>query len=438
MVCCRDPFSGLIKAGKQISLYYTTWWGNFCFWCKISLIHRRHSDILHRQQWEQPSGLMDLAACTQSIYNWLRTLVLNPDKSEACMFGYSTCWCSIPTSQSHVSSAPVIECSWLWHTPSSDGTQRVVTSANDLLCPYRLDCMTTDSRYRRCRCLLAGEIFRHQTGSSGARHPSSESSHLALAVLDDLPSSGGLGITAFWADFSSMESVLKPSERWRRWWKTSSVMWSIEEWCFFMTSRWPWLVYQQFCGIASRAVASHTTHHWHLTSTRETSTRPRILTYEVFASTRGHGPVDCKWCLQLQAALLQCSSSLPVWTSCNMSRTALHGWWQVHAIETTSNQFLKICTGFPFGQESSSRWRHSSTKSEQATSHHTLQTSLMTTVQQGHFIPYRWLFSRSHQWGVQTDHWCFNYSVAKHGTTYHKLYGRLRHLVYLGGILRNI
>ena len=86
-------------------------------------------------------------------------------------------------------------------------------------------------------------------------------------------------------------------------------------------------------------------------------------------------------------------------TSCNVSRTAMLGCREAHTIKNISNQFLKKC--FLFGQKSASKLRHSFTKSEQAISHHTLWTSLMTSDELGHFVPHQWLFLRHWQWGLQ-------------------------------------
>ena len=55
------------------------------------------------------------------------------------------------------------------------------------------------------------------------------------------------------------------------------------------------------------------------------------------------------------------SSRHRTWTSCNVSRTALLGWWQAHDVEIVSNELLKNCTGFPFGQGLASRLWHLST-----------------------------------------------------------------------------
>ena len=86
-VCRKDPFLGQYCS----HFYYTTWWGNFCFWCKISSICLWHSDLPRRRQREQPPGIVDLAACTRVIYDWLlrNSLALDSNKSEAYMFGVS-------------------------------------------------------------------------------------------------------------------------------------------------------------------------------------------------------------------------------------------------------------------------------------------------------------------------------------------------------------
>ena len=82
----------------------------------------------------------------------------------------------------------------------------------------------------------------------------------------------------------------------------------------------------------------------------------------------------------------------------HVSRTALHVWCQVHAVKTTSNQPLKNCTGFLFEPESASSLRHSSIKSEQGNSQHSLCTSWRTTDRRGHFIFHHSLFTKNRQW----------------------------------------
>ena len=88
-------------------------------------------------------------------------------------------------------------------------------------------------------------------------------------------------------------------------------------------------------------------------------------------------------------------------------------WWQLHAVKTVSNQSLKNWAGFLFRLESDSKSRHSSTKSEQMTSHHSLRTSSTTTDPRGHFILHRWFSSRNLLWKVRLVAAIFHYITAK-------------------------
>ena len=96
-----------------------------------------------------------------------------------------------------------------------------------------------------------------------------------------------------------------------------------------------------------------------------------------------------------------------------VSRTVLHRWWQVHAAKAISNQSLENCTGFLFALESALGSWHSSTKSEQITSHYILWTSSTSTYQRGHFIPHRWLSSRNRLRRVRLVAAAFHYTAAK-------------------------
>ena len=177
------------------------------------------------------------------------------------------------------------------------------------------------------------------------------------------------------------------------------------------------LIRRYFCQITLRDSASHSTHHWHLTGTRETAARPRTFTYDVF--DKYHGP----WTIRLQivcpVSLLAIDMTISMFLAC-LSRT-LTSWmcpeltcidgykpWLVECVNICLAQVvtgacrqghikpvLKELTECLFELEPASRSRHSSTKSEQIIIHDILRTSSTTADQRLDFIPHPWLSLRN-------------------------------------------
>ena len=115
------------------------------------------------------------------------------------------------------------------------------------------------------------------------------------------------------------------------------------------------------------------------------------------------------------------------WKRSNVSKTAFHGGRWVHAVETISNQSLKMCICFPFEQKFPSR--------KQDNRHHTLLTSWTTTVRQENFVLHPWLSSVNRQCRLQPVTAVSVTSFQIYGVTFHRLYWPMGPS---GGTLRNI
>ena len=146
-----------------------------------------------------------------------------------------------------------------------------------------------------------------------------------------------------------------------------------------------------------------------------------VLSHTRFlTSTSGHEAFDCKCraCAIVGFILDYCNMLLAGMSGSNLDKLQCVQNCLERVVTGSRRRghikhSVKNCTGFLFGLESASRSRCSSIKSEQATNHHTLLTSLRTIYRRGQFCSSSMTLFEELLMKISTGRRCFHYNAAK-------------------------